>query len=135
MRADVHETTALRYWVEIHKKLTISFSCIVFVLLGVPLALRFPGGGVGMVISISVGIFGIYWMGLIGGENLADKGVVPPFWAMWTPNLVFFAVGLALTFRMGRPASTARGGALDELRWAVRSFFARFRRGGGEVPA
>ncbi len=134
MRADVHETTALRYWVEIHKKLAISFACIVFVLLGVPLALRFPGG-VGMVISVSVGIFGIYWMGLIGGENLADKGVVPPFWAMWTPNLVFFVIGLVMATRIGQPASTTRGGGFEELVHRLARKLSRRRPGSERVPA
>ena len=127
MRADVHENTKVRYWVEIHKKLAISFACIVFVLLGVPVALRFPRGGVGMVISVSVGIFGIYWMGLIGGENLADKGALPPFWAMWTPNLVFFALALLLVSKIGQPASTTRGGGLDEILYAIRRPFLRRR--------
>ena len=123
MRADVHQTTAQRYWVEVHKKLAISFACVVFVLVGLPVALRFPGGGVGMVVSVSVAIFGIYWGGLIGGESLADKGVVPPFWAMWTPNLVFLVLGLVLASRIGRPAATTRGGGLTEALDSVRRFF------------
>ena len=135
MRADVHQTTALRYWVEVHKKLAISFACIVFVLLGVPVALRFPGGGVGMVVSVSVAIFGIYWGGLIGGESLADKGVVPPFWAMWTPNLLFLALGLTLTSRIGRPASTTRGGGLDEVVARIGRFFRSRRPQQQEVRA
>ncbi|HEX6135236.1 MAG TPA: LptF/LptG family permease [Longimicrobiales bacterium] len=50
------------YQVEIHKKFAIPFACIIFVLLGAPLAVRFPRGGVGMVIAASLGIFGIYYM-------------------------------------------------------------------------
>ena len=33
--------------VELHKKFAISIACVVFVLVGAPIALRFPLGGVG----------------------------------------------------------------------------------------
>jgi lipopolysaccharide export system permease protein len=68
-----------------------------------------------MVIAVSVGIFAVYWAGLIGGENLADEGVVPPFWAMWAPDLTFLAIGMALVMRMGRGGGANRGGGLDEI--------------------
>ncbi len=116
------ETKIDEFWVEIHKKYAIAFACIVFVLIGAPLAIRFPRGGVGMVIAVSVAIFAIYWAGLIGGENLADKGLVPPFWAMWTPDLAFLVLGIYLAARMGRAGSANRGGSLDEALFAAREF-------------
>jgi lipopolysaccharide export system permease protein len=122
------QTSVDQFWVEVHKKFAISFACIVFVLIGAPLAIRFPRGGVGMVIAVSVGIFAIYWAGLIGGENLADKGVVPPFWAMWAPDLTFLALGLFLAVRMGRSAGANRGGGLDETLFAIGDFARRLVR-------
>jgi len=101
--------------VEIHKKWAIPFACIVFVLLGAPLAVRFPRGGVGMVIAISLGIFGIYYMSLIGGETLGDDGVIAPFWGPWGPNLIFFLIALLALARIGRETSTSRGGGWDDL--------------------
>jgi lipopolysaccharide export system permease protein len=104
-----------QFWVEIHKKYAIAFACMVFVLMGAPLGIRFPRGGIGMVISTSVVIFAVYWAGLIGGENLANEGVVSPFWAMWTADLVFLGFGLALAARMSRSVGTNRGGGLREF--------------------
>jgi lipopolysaccharide export system permease protein len=72
--------------VEIHKKYAIAFACLIFILLGAPFAMRFPQGGVGMVIATSVGIFFLYWMGLIGGERLAERGHLEPWVAMWFPT-------------------------------------------------
>lgn len=115
MRAESLALQAARYRVEIHKKFTIAFACLVFVLVGAPIAVRFPRGGVGMTIAVSVGIFGIYWMGLIGGEKLADAGVVHPFVSMWTPNLVFLVVGVLMTMRMERWVATSRGGGWADL--------------------
>jgi lipopolysaccharide export system permease protein len=101
--------------VEIHKKYAIAFACIVFVLMGAPLGIRFPRGGIGMVIVTSVVIFAVYWAGLIGGENLANEGVVTPFWAMWAADIVFLGLGIALAARMGHTAGANRGGGLGEM--------------------
>ncbi len=111
-----------QFQVEIHKKYAIAFACIVFVLIGAPLGIRFPRGGVGMVIVASVAIFAVYWAGLIGGENLANEGVVTPFWAMWTADVVFLGLGLALAARMGRTAGVNRGGGLSEMLFNLSSW-------------
>jgi lipopolysaccharide export system permease protein len=101
--------------VEIHKKYAIAFACIVFVLIGAPLAVRFPRGGVGMVITASVVIFAIFWASLIGGEALADRGYVSPALAMWLPNLLLLPIGILLVRRISTQVATARGGGWDDL--------------------
>ena len=104
-----------RYDVEIQKKFSLAAACIIFVLIGAPIALRFPRGGVGLVIGVSFAIFGLYYVGLIGGETLADKGYLPPWLAMWAANILLALTGLALASRMGRESSTSRGGDFGEL--------------------
>jgi lipopolysaccharide export system permease protein len=127
----INLATLARYRVEIHKKFSIPAMCIVFVLIGAPLALRFPRGGVGLVIGASAGIFGLYYIGLIGGESLADKLILAPFWAMWGPNLLMTAVGLALFLRIGREHATARGSEwMDRLAAARDAWRARRARRG-----
>jgi hypothetical protein len=115
-----HHLNAARFRVEIHKKYSLAVACIVFVLVGAPIAVRFPQGGLGMVIAVSSSIFAVYWMGLIGGENLADRGVTPPALGMWFPNVAFALLGLLLIRGMGQEGSTMRGGGWDELVFAVR---------------
>jgi len=114
--------------VELHKKFAISVACTVFVLVGAPIALRFPRGGVGLVIGVSLVIFGIYYIGLIAGEALADRNVLTPFWAMWAANILLTIVGLFLLARMGRESSTTRGGDFREMLEIVRNLFRRERR-------
>jgi lipopolysaccharide export system permease protein len=107
-----------RLEVEIQKKYSIAAATLVFVLIGVPLALRFPRGGIGMVIAASLTIFSIYYVGLIGGEALADQGFLPPWMAMWLTNSLFGSLGIIGLWRMGREQSTARGSGWGELpRW------------------
>lgn len=122
----INAATLARYRVEIHKKFSIPAMCIVFVLIGAPLALRFPRGGVGLVIGASAGIFGLYYVGLIGGESLADKLILSAFWAMWGPNLLMTAVGVALFLRLGREHASVRGSEwMDRLAAARDAFRAR----------
>jgi lipopolysaccharide export system permease protein len=118
------ETIMNGFAVEIHKKFSLAGACVVFVLIGVPFALRFPRGGVGLVIGVSLVIFAISYVGLIAGEGLAKGGKMSPFIAMWAANFLLAAVGVALLVRMGRE-STSRGttiaAAFDEFRdWLSR---------------
>jgi lipopolysaccharide export system permease protein len=113
--------------VEIQKKYSLAFACFVFVLIGAPLAMRFPRGGLGLVIAASSAIFAVSWAGLIGGENLADRGVVTPVVAMWGPNTIFTLLGAWMAVRMGREAGSARGGGWDELLFELRSRLGRLR--------
>jgi lipopolysaccharide export system permease protein len=114
---------------QIHKLFAIAVACVIFVFLGAPIALRFPRGGVGMVLGVSLAAFAIYYIGLIAGEPLAQRGTLSPFLAMWASNIVFGIVGAFLLARLGRESSTSRGGYFSELKDAMRRRFATLRRG------
>ncbi len=89
---------ARRLDVEFHKKLSIPFSCLIFVLLGAPLGIRSRRGGIGIGAGIGILVFLVYYLFLMGGEQLGDRGYVDPALAMWAPNIFFGAIGLLLTF-------------------------------------
>ncbi len=86
------------YYVEIYKKYSIPVACLVFVLIGAPMGILARRGGMGISIGISLGLFVLYWVFLIGGEDLADRGIIPAFWAMWTANLLIGVTGLYLIY-------------------------------------
>lgn len=114
--------------VEIEKKFAIAVACFIFVLLGAPIALRFPRGGVGMTIGVSLAVFGLYYIGLIVGETMADRNYVTPFWGMWAANLILGVIGLALTLRLGAEGTTNRGSETTELLDRVRRRAVRLMR-------
>jgi lipopolysaccharide export system permease protein len=120
MQARNAERRANVHLVEYHKKFAISWAVVVFVLLGAPLAVRFPRGGVGLVIAASIGIFAVYYAFLIGGESLGDEGTIPPWLAMWAPNFLFLAVGLGGLARIGKEGATTRGGGWEDLVEAIK---------------
>jgi len=132
LRYDTARRAKNRYEIEIHKKFALAAACLIFVVLGAPLALRFPRGGVGLVLLVSLIVFALYYVGLIGGESLANKGLVPPFWAMWGTNVVLTIVGVVLLLRMGREDGAGRGGNWGDRIDALRDWV-NARRGGATV--
>ncbi len=114
-----------RFGIEIQKKFSLAAACIVFVLIGAPLAVRFPRGGVGLVIGASFFVFAVYYIALTSGESLANRNIISPFWAMWADNIIFLAVGIPLIARMGTERVTSRGGGLSEKMDGARLWFAR----------
>jgi lipopolysaccharide export system permease protein len=116
-----------RYMVEVHKKWAISMACISFVLIGMALALRFPRGGMGLVIGGGLAVFSIYYVGLTAGEALADRGLLSPALSMWLPNIILTIVGVFGLIGVNRQPGLNRGGDFRELFDALRYRF-RWRR-------
>ncbi len=100
-----HQSRINKFDVEIYKKLSIPFASIMFVLVGAPLGIMARKGSMGVAISLSLGFFVLYWAFLIGGEKLADRRILSPFWAMWAPNGIVFVSGLYLIWRAVRESS------------------------------
>ncbi len=112
-----------QYLVEIHKKFSTAFACFVFILIGAPLGIMARKGGIGTGILYSLAFFVIYWICLIGGENLADRLIVSPELAMWISNILIGVFGILLTRAMIRDRFTGNS--------IIRSFFGKIGRFGG----
>jgi len=91
------------YRMELYKKFSIPAGCISFVVLAFPLGLmarksgRSVGFGIGLIVSI------LYWGLLFVGQMLGSRLFIPPFFAMWLPNLLTLAAGILLyAVRRGR---------------------------------
>lgn len=100
---------AVAYEVEIQKKFALAAACMVLALAGAATAIRFPHGGVGLVIGASGFVFIGYYLSLLAGESLAERQVISPLVAMWMANAFLLAVVLFLVGRRIRPSPT--GGA------------------------
>ncbi len=123
---EINQTQINSYLVEIHKKYSIPVACIVFVFIGAPLGIMSRRGTFGAGASLSLGFFLLYWASLIGGEKLADRGIIAPWVGMWMANIALGAVGIYLTVR------TARETPSLSFAWAERLVprFIRKRAGG-----
>jgi len=81
---------------EIHKKLSMAFSSLVFVLVGLPLSVRTGRKELSINFAISMAVAFVYWIFLALGEALSLRGLLDPSFNMWLPNLLLSAVGIFL---------------------------------------
>lgn len=88
------------FWVEVHKKISIPFGCIVFVLLGAPIGMLTRKGNLGVAALISAVLLTLYFIAIIQGEKLADRLLISPFLGMWAINIFFMIIGLFLTLQV-----------------------------------
>ena len=85
--------------VEVNKKFAIPTACLVFVLVGAPLGMVMRKGSFAASSGLSLAFFLLYWVFLIAGEDLADREIISPFVAMWSPNLILGGAALLLIVR------------------------------------
>ncbi len=96
------------YMVEVHKKFSIPFASLVFILVGAPLGIATRKGSMGVGATLSILFFLVYWACLILGEDLADRRFLPPVLAMWFPNIIIGLVGSYLTWRTVKETTVIR---------------------------
>jgi lipopolysaccharide export system permease protein len=88
------------FMVEVHKKLSIPFACVVFVFLGAPIGMLTRKGNLGVAALISGGLLTVYFIAIIQGEKLADRMIISPFFGMWGINIFFLVLGILLTLHV-----------------------------------
>jgi lipopolysaccharide export system permease protein len=93
------------YMIEYHKKYSLAFACVVFAVVGAPLGVMARRGGFGAGAALSLLFFVLYWVLLIGGEKIAERGLLLPSISVWLPNAVLTAIGLFMLYRLSHTAS------------------------------
>jgi lipopolysaccharide export system permease protein len=93
-----------KHMIEYHKKYSLAFACLVFAMIGAPLGVMARRGGFGAGAALSLFFFVLYWVLMIGGEKIADRGLLAPAISAWLPNVVLTAAGLFMMFRLSHSA-------------------------------
>ncbi|HLG28668.1 MAG TPA: LptF/LptG family permease, partial [Candidatus Brocadiales bacterium] len=93
-----HETS-----ITIHKRLSPSLSCLVFVLIGIPLGIMTRCGNILISIGISfVLVLILYYPLVMAGWVLADGMILPVIPALWGANFIVGTVGIVFFQRVFR---------------------------------
>ncbi len=99
------------FLVEWHKRLAFPMAAIVFALVAFPLAVRSHRGGRSIALVASLVILVGYYLVLTSLEGSALRLRLPAWLAIWTPNILFAALGttllLATTYEWRAPAMRA----------------------------
>ncbi|MBT7524176.1 MAG: YjgP/YjgQ family permease [Candidatus Marinimicrobia bacterium] len=85
-----------KYEVELHKKFSLPVACILFIMTGASLGVLFRKGGFTIATSLSFGFFLVYYVLMIGGEDLADRTILTPMVGIWFPNILLFIIATYL---------------------------------------
>jgi lipopolysaccharide export system permease protein len=90
------------YEVEWHKKLMLSFSCIVMFLIGAPLGSIIRKGGLGSPLIFAIIFFMLFYFSSTGGEKAAREGSMFPLVGMWLSSFILLPIGFFLTYNAMR---------------------------------
>ncbi|MGD2114755.1 MAG: LPS export ABC transporter permease LptF, partial [Acidobacteriota bacterium] len=91
--------------VELHKRFSIPFACVAFGIFALPLGFGNRRGGKAHGFIWAFGVILAYWIMLDTGEKSAEAGNIPPWLAMWAPNILGVVLGLFLLIRRNRDKS------------------------------
>jgi lipopolysaccharide export system permease protein len=116
------------YEVEWHKKLMLSFSCVVLFLIGAPLGSIIRKGGLGSPLIFAIVFFMLFYFSSTSGEKAAREGSLPPYIGMWLSTFVLLPIGLFLTYKAMRDSQLFNKEYYFRFARNVRSFFGRFRK-------
>lgn len=85
--------------VELHKKFTLSFACVIFFFIGAPLGAIIRKGGLGMPTVISIILFIIYYVIDNVGYKMARDGIWEAWQGVWLSSFILFPLGVFLTYK------------------------------------
>ncbi|MBW2544196.1 MAG: LPS export ABC transporter permease LptF [Deltaproteobacteria bacterium] len=96
------ETAMKEFIIEIHKKFTLPFACIVFGIIGIPLGIAKHRSGKSRGFVIGLIVIMIYYVLQIGGEALGETGMLSPAIGAWISNVMLGVIGVYLLIAAAR---------------------------------
>jgi len=115
---DDDRRTIRMHGIEMHKKFTLSFACIIFFFIGAPLGAIIRKGGLGTPLVISVFLFIIYYIIDNSGYKMARDAKIEVWQGIWLSSTVLFPLGLFFTYKAVNDSAVFNSDA-------YKNFFAR----------
>ena len=98
-KSDLPEKEKIQYKVELYDKIALPVTTIVFVLLGVPLAITPPRVRYNRGFLFSILIIFFYYLIRALSLSMGEQGTINPFIAAWMPNIVLAVCGAFMYYR------------------------------------
>ena len=96
---DDYQRYIRRHEIELHRKFTLAFACLIFFFIGAPLGAIIRKGGLGTPVIISVVMFIIYYIIDNTGYKMAREALWPCWAGMWLSSFVLLPIGIFLTYK------------------------------------
>lgn len=104
-----------KYDMERHRKFTLSIAVFIFFFVGAPLGAIIRKGGLGMPVVVSILLFIAYYIVSMTGEKSAREDVWQMVTGMWFSTLIFFPVGVWLSYMAGTDSAVMSSEAYIKL--------------------
>ena len=88
-----------RHEIELHRKFTLAFPCLIFFFIGAPLGAITRKGGLGAPVVISVIMFIVYYIIDNTGYKMAREALWPSSAGMWLSSMILLPIGIFLTYK------------------------------------
>ena len=86
--------------VELSKKFSIPFTCLLFGILGAPLGIHSSRSGKSGSFAMCIFVILTYYIGLIFMQNMGRVGEVQPYLSVWMPNIVLLGIIIYTSYKM-----------------------------------
>lgn len=87
------------FYMEIHKRFSLPLASLVFSVIGAPLGIRKQRSSSSIGFGISVIVIFIYYAVMTFLEAMGEGHILPPFAAVWLPNIITLIIGCYLVRR------------------------------------
>jgi lipopolysaccharide export system permease protein len=115
--------TIRRHYMELHRKFTLPFACLIFFFIGAPLGAIIRKGGLGMPVVISILFFIIYYIIDTLGVKFAREGVWAVYQGMWLSSAILLPLGIFLTYKSATDSALLNRDAYIILFQRIFSYF------------
>ena len=88
-----------KHEIELYRKFTLAFACLIFFFIGAPLGAIIRKGGLGAPVVISVIMFIVYYIIDNTGYKMAREALWPSWAGMWLSSFVLLPIGIFLTYK------------------------------------
>lgn len=115
------------HWIEWHRKLTLSFACLVLFMIGAPLGSIIRKGGLGTPLVFAVIFFVLFHLLNTFGEKFAKDGITNEFEGMWLSTAVLVPVGIFLTIKAMRDSQLFNKESYARIFKGIKKLLAKLR--------
>ncbi|MFH1847157.1 MAG: LptF/LptG family permease [Candidatus Omnitrophota bacterium] len=88
--------------IELHKKIALAFSNLVFVIVAIPIAITTHRREKFVGFSMAIVLFLLYWGIMLTGITCSIRGAIPPWLGVWSANILLFGMGIRLFYRISK---------------------------------
>ena len=88
-----------KHEIELYRKFTLAFACLIFFFIGAPLGAIIRKGGLGAPVVISVIMFIVYYIIDNTGYKMAREALWLSWAGMWLSSFVLLPIGIFLTYK------------------------------------